>query len=72
MLAYGAHIQWTHFTGLTETDSTVTITVNSFVFEPFAVTEEADAIYILVHLAAPLGSRTVIDGSIGQPMAESG
>lgn len=72
VLAYGARIQWTHITGLTETDSAVTITVNSFVFEPGAVTEEADAIHILVHLGALLGSRAVIDGGTGQPIAETG
>jgi hypothetical protein len=72
VVGYVSHTAWTHVTGVTETDATVTITVNSFVFDPFPHTTEALRIEIQVHLSTPLGSRAVVDGSTGLPIAESG
>jgi hypothetical protein len=69
VVGYVSHTAWTHVTGVTETDATVTITVNSFVFNPFPTTAEALRIEVPVHLSAPLGIRAVIDGSTGLPIS---
>jgi hypothetical protein len=71
VVGFGARTAWTHVTGLTESDTTVTISVNSFTFEPFPHTDAAYRIETLVRLAAPLGNRVVVDGSTGQRIPES-
>lgn len=71
VVGFGAQRAWTRITGLTETDAAVTITVNSFVFQPFPGTSAAYRIETEVRLSAPLGSRVVIDGSTGQRTPES-
>lgn len=71
LVGYGAQSEWTHVTGVTETDATVTIAVNHLAFEPFPHTDAGYRISVKVHLNAPLGNREVIDGSTGFPIPES-
>jgi len=54
VVGYVSHTAWTHVTGVTETDTTVTITVNSFVANALPTTAEAVRIEIDVRLSAPL------------------
>lgn len=68
----GAPRASTHVTGVTETAETVTITVNAFTLELGPVTSSAGRLYATVYLVEPLGSRTVIDGSTGQPIPAGG
>ena len=73
VVGYGAKTAWTHVTGVTETDTTVTISVNSLYFTAFLPhTDAADRIEVQVRLTAPLGSRAVVDGSTGLTIPPSG
>lgn len=72
VIGYGASYAWPHVTAVTETDSTVTISVNFFTLQLGPTLAFAVRRYIPVYLSEPLGSRVVIDGSTGQPIAESG
>lgn len=72
VIGYGSPRAWTHVTGVTETDQTVTIAVNAFTFELGPGTASAARLYVPVYLSEPLGSRAVIDGSTGQPIPGSG
>jgi hypothetical protein len=71
VVGYGAPGAWTNVSDVTETQSTVTISVNAFTFEPFPHTDVGARLEVQIHLRAPLGSRTVIDGSTGQEVAPS-
>ncbi len=69
---YGTTSAWTRVTGLAESETTVTISVNSFEITGFLPhTDAADRIEIEVRLDAPLGSRDVVDGSTGMSIPES-
>jgi hypothetical protein len=61
---------WTRVTSITETPTTVTITVSSFWFRLGPATDEAYAVESTAKLHEPLGSRTVIDGSSGLPVQQ--
>ena len=54
---------WTRVTNVTETPSTVTITVSSFRIQLGAGTGVAIPVESVVKLRDPIGSRIVIDGS---------
>ena len=56
----------TNLSDVTETVSTVSIRVDAFTFELGPSTAQGHALDVVVHLDAPLGDRTVIDGSTGQ------
>jgi hypothetical protein len=71
VVGYGARGAWTHVTGVTETDSTVTITVNAFTLQLGPGTGMAYRLYVPVYLSEPLGSRAVIDGSTSQFILET-
>ena len=58
----GGAPSWTRVTGVTETPSTITITVGSL---PSAA---GDALEIVVKLSDQLGTRIVLDGSSGTPV----
>ena len=74
VLGYGPQTwsTWTHVTGITETATSVTISVNLFVLQIGAGSSALDAVHVPIHLSAPLGQRTVIDGSTGQTIPASG
>ena len=65
------HGAWTRVTGLSETPSTVTITVSSFIVQIGAGTAEGVPVESTVTLHEPLGGRTVVDGSSGEPVRET-
>jgi hypothetical protein len=62
---------WTRVTSVVETPSTVTITVTSFWFQLGPSTEMAYFAESVARLQQPLGSRTVIDGTTGMPVARA-
>ena len=65
---FGTTRAWTHLTGVAETETTITINVNSLEYTGFLPhSDAADQIDIKVGLNAVIGSRQVIDGSTGQP-----
>jgi hypothetical protein len=60
------HGAWTRVTGLTETPTTITITVDSLLFQPGAGTSVGVPVESEVTLHDPIGDRSVIDGSSGR------
>lgn len=72
VVGYGAPGAWTNVSDVTEAPSTVTISVNAFTFEPFPHTDLGARLEVQVRLGAPLGGRTVVDGSTGQEVPETG
>ena len=68
VVGYGARGSWTRVTGVTETDSTVTITVNAFTLQLGPGTAMAYRLYVPVYLSEPLGTRAVVDGGTSQPI----
>ncbi|MEO8572047.1 MAG: hypothetical protein ABI553_10165 [Chloroflexota bacterium] len=72
VIGYGSPRAWTHITGVTETDQTVTIAVNAFTFELGPGTSSAARLYVPIYLSEALGSRAVMDGTTGQPIPGSG
>ncbi len=66
VMGYGAPYSWPRVTSVTETDSTVTITVNAITLQLGPGTSVATRLYVPVYLGEPLEGRTVIDGSTGQ------
>jgi hypothetical protein len=71
VIGYGAPGACTRVSGVSETDSTVTVSVDAFTFQPFPGTALAARLEISVPLGAPLGARSVIDGSTGQEVPET-
>jgi hypothetical protein len=71
VVGYGSPGAWTNVSNVTETESTVTVSVSAFTFRPFPGTDLAARLEIQVRLSAPLGGRTVIDGSTGQDVPEA-
>jgi hypothetical protein len=63
---YGSSTARTNLSDVTETGSTVSIRVDAFTFELGPGTALGEPLDVIVHLEAPLGDRTVIDGSTGQ------
>jgi hypothetical protein len=59
---------WTRVTSVTETATTVTITVSSLFIQLGPGTAEGVAYESVARLQDPLGSRTVLDGSSGLPV----
>jgi hypothetical protein len=72
VVGYGAPGAWTRVSNVSETESTVTISVDAFTFEPFPHTDVAARLEVQVRLSEPLGARTVIDGATGQELPEAG
>jgi hypothetical protein len=72
VVGYGAGDAWTRVSGLSETQSTVTVSVDKFTFQPFPGTALGAPIEVEVRLDAPLAGRTVIDGSTGQEVPPQG
>ncbi|MGH2406464.1 MAG: hypothetical protein ACRDF7_00105 [Candidatus Limnocylindrales bacterium] len=62
---------WTRVTSVMETPSTVTITVSSFLFRPWAGTAVGIPVESIARLHDPLGSRTVLDGCSGLPVVRT-
>ena len=71
VVGHGARNAWTHVTDVTETDTTVTVAVSAFTFQPFPGTASAYELLVPVPLKTPLGTRDVIDGSTGQPVVQA-
>jgi hypothetical protein len=68
---YGSRTARANLSDLVETESTVTVRVDAFTFEPFPGTAAGYAIDVEVRLSEPLGRRIVVDGSTGQEVPES-
>jgi hypothetical protein len=66
VVGYGAPGAWTRVSNVSETPSTVSISVDKFTFMPLPGTTLGAPIEVEVHLDADLAGRTVIDGSTGQ------
>ena len=66
VVGYGARDAWTRVSDVSETQSTVTVSVDKFTFQPLPGTTLGAPIEVEVRLDAPLAGRTVIDGSTGQ------
>jgi hypothetical protein len=66
VVGYGAPDAWTRVSDVSETQSTVTVSVDKFTFQPLPGTTIGAPIEVEVRLDAPLAGRTVIDGSTGQ------
>jgi hypothetical protein len=66
VVGYGAPDAWTRVSDLSETLSTVTVSVDKFTFQFLPGTTLGAPIEVEVRLDAPLAGRTVIDGSTGQ------
>ena len=66
VVGYGAPDAWTRVSDVSETHSTVSVSVDKFTFQPFPGTSLRAPIEVEVRLDAPLAGRTVIDGSTGQ------
>ena len=66
VVGYGASGAWTRVSDVSETESTVSISVDKFTFTPLPGTGLGAPIEVEVRLDAPLAGRTVIDGSTGQ------
>src|SRR4051794_31720399 len=63
VVGFGTQTNWARVAGVTETETTVTISVDALSFEPFPHTDAGYRIELPVHLGSSLGSREVIDGS---------
>jgi hypothetical protein len=63
---YGARTARPNLSDVTQTASTVTVRVDAFTFELGPGTAAGYRLDIVVPLDAPLGDRSVIDGSTGQ------
>ena len=72
VIGYGAPGAWTNVSEVTETPTTVTVSVNAFTFRPLPGTAVAARLEMQVQLRTPLGDRTVVDGSTGQIVPETG
>jgi len=59
---------WTRVTNVSETPTTVTITVSSILIQLGPGAAYAVPVERAVKLTDPIGSRTVVDGSSGQPV----
>ena len=57
---------WTRVTGVTETPTTVTITVGSIRVPLLPGTDVGQWLELTVHLGSPIGDRMVVDGSSGE------
>jgi hypothetical protein len=69
---YGTKSAWIRVTGVSETEASVTVGVNSLEFLGFLPhSDTADLIEVEVPLAAPLGGRAVIDAGTGLPLAKA-
>ncbi len=67
VLGHGAPGAWTSVSSVSETESTVTISVDKFTFQlPVPGTTIGAPLELGVQLEAPLAGRTVIDGGTGQ------
>ncbi len=66
VLGYGGRDAWTRVSDLSETQSTVTVSVDKFWVQLGPGTAAAYPLGVVVRLEAPLAGRTVIDGSTGQ------
>jgi hypothetical protein len=66
VVGYGAPGAWTRVSNVSETESTVTVNVDKFTFQPLPGTDLGAPIEVEVHLDADLAGRAVIDGSTGQ------
>jgi hypothetical protein len=62
---HGAPGAWTNLSDVTETDTRVTVRVDALTFTPFPGTAAGYPLDVEVRLDAPLGGRTVVDGSTG-------
>ena len=62
---------WTRVSSVVETPTTVTITVSSFLLQLGAGTGAGVPVESIVKLRDPIGSRSVIDGSSGQPVVRT-
>jgi hypothetical protein len=62
---------WTRVTSVTETPSTVTITVSSFLFQIGPGTAVGIPVESVVKLRDPITGRTVVDGSSGLPVVRT-
>jgi hypothetical protein len=59
---------WTRVTSITETPSTATIIVSSFLVRSLPGTDVGIQVESVVELRDPIGGRTVVDGSRGEPV----
>ena len=66
VVGYGAPGAWTRVSDVSETPSTVSISVDKFTFTPLPGTTLGAPIEVEICLDAPLAGRTVIDGTTGQ------
>ena len=66
VVGYGAPGAWARVSDVSETQSSVTVSVDKFTFQLGPGTNFAARIELEVRLDAPLAGRTVIDGSTGQ------
>jgi hypothetical protein len=66
VVGYGARDSWTRVSDVSETPSTVTVSVDKFSVQLGPATNIGAPIEVEVRLDAPLAGRTVIDGSTGQ------
>jgi hypothetical protein len=57
---------WTRVTGVTEKSSSVTITVSSLDVPFVPRSDVGQSLELTVKLSAPIGKRTVVDGSSGE------
>ena len=62
---------WTRVTSVSETPSTVTITVSSLLVRLGPGTAVGIAVESVAKLQGPIGGRTVIDGSTGLPVVQT-
>ena len=62
------HNAWTRVTALDETPATITVTVSSVTIQLGPGTADALLVETEVKLHDPIGTRSVIDGSSGQPV----
>jgi hypothetical protein len=69
VVGYGATGAWTRVSDVSETQSTVTVSVDKVTFQPLPGTAVGATIELEVRLDAPLAGRTVIDGGTGQEVA---
>ncbi len=66
VVGHGARDPWTRVSDLSETQSTVTVSVDKFSIQLGPGTAAAYPIGVVICSEAPLAGRTVIDGSTGQ------
>ena len=72
VLGHGAPGAWTSVSNVSETEATVTISVDTFTFRPpVPGTAVGAPLEVGVQLEAPLTGRTVVDGSTGQAVPQA-